>query len=41
LNFGDSSIAAAALEETPSEIYSYDHGFDRVPGIRRQEPVIA
>jgi predicted nucleic acid-binding protein len=41
LNFGDSAVAAAAFDEEMSEVYSYDRGFDRVPGIRRLEPVIA
>jgi predicted nucleic acid-binding protein len=41
LNFADSIICAAVLEEADSEVYSYDRGFDRVPGIARLEPAPA
>lgn len=43
LDFGDAMIAAAIQEggswqsSTPS-VYSYDHHFDRVPNVSRQEP---
>jgi predicted nucleic acid-binding protein len=38
LSFGDALIAAAALDEPPYELYSYDRGFDRVAGVVRVEP---
>jgi predicted nucleic acid-binding protein len=41
LDFEDCMAIARMHSEGIDEIYSYDHGFDRVPGIRRQEPVIA
>src|SRR5262245_47968001 len=40
LNFGDAAVAAAALDEARAEIYSFDRGIDRVPGITRLEPAI-
>lgn len=38
LSFGDAMICAAALDEDEAEVYSYDRGFDRVPGVTRLEP---
>jgi predicted nucleic acid-binding protein len=38
LNFADALVAAAALEESPAEMYSFDRGFDRVEGVVRVEP---
>lgn len=41
LDFGDAVVCAAALDEHSPEVYSFDHDFDRVPGITRLEPLIA
>jgi uncharacterized protein len=41
LGFEDSLIAAHMEAESIEEIYSYDSGFDRVPGIARLEPAPA
>jgi len=38
LDFGDAMIIAAMQENGSQDIYSYDRHFDRVAGIRRQEP---
>ncbi|MPZ48264.1 MAG: PIN domain-containing protein [Dehalococcoidia bacterium] len=38
LNFGDALIVAAALAESPHEVYSFDRGFDAVAGVGRVEP---
>jgi predicted nucleic acid-binding protein len=38
ISFADALVAAAALEQSPSEVYSFDQGFDRVEGITRLEP---
>lgn len=35
INFADALVAAAALEEAQPEVYSFDAGLDRVPGVRR------
>ena len=38
LDFEDALIAARIQLEDIAELYSYDRGFDRVPGITRIEP---
>jgi predicted nucleic acid-binding protein len=38
LSFVDALIAVAAMEERPSEVYSFDEGFDRIDGVTRVEP---
>ncbi len=38
ISFADALIAAAALEQSPSEVYSFDRGLDRVEGLTRIEP---
>jgi predicted nucleic acid-binding protein len=38
LDFGDAMIVAAMAEAGATELYSYDQGFDRVPGIERRPP---
>jgi predicted nucleic acid-binding protein len=38
VNFADALVAAAAMEESPAEVYSFDRGFDRVEGVVRVEP---
>lgn len=39
ISFADALIAAATLEQEPHEVYSFDRGLDRVPGLTRIEPV--
>ena len=39
LSYVDALVATAAMEQTPSEVYSFDLGFDRVDGLTRLEPV--
>ncbi len=38
LTFDDAMIVAAMRERGATELYSYDTGFDRVPGITRRQP---
>jgi predicted nucleic acid-binding protein len=38
--FGDAMLLAAMESAKATILYSYDEGFDRVPGITREEPVI-
>ena len=38
VDFGDALIAAQMNLAAAEELYSYDHDFDRLPGIRRLEP---
>lgn len=38
LSFVDSLCAAYAELEQPPTVISFDHGFDRIPGITREEP---
>jgi predicted nucleic acid-binding protein len=38
LDFADAFLAAIALRRGPQGIYSFDHDFNRVPGITRLEP---
>jgi predicted nucleic acid-binding protein len=38
LDFADAFLAAVALRRGPQAIYSFDHHFNRVPGISRLEP---
>ena len=38
LDFGDAMIVATMERRNASTLYSYDHGFDRMPGISRREP---
>jgi predicted nucleic acid-binding protein len=38
IDFGDAMIVANMVENRATLLYSYDHDFDRVPGITRQEP---
>ena len=39
LSYVDALVAAAAMEQSPSEVYSFDRGFDRIEGLTRLEPV--
>ena len=38
LDFGDAMIVAAMERQGATELYSYDHDFDRFPAIQRLEP---
>ncbi len=38
VDFGDAYIAASMEHAGATEVYSYDHDFDRFSGIRRLEP---
>jgi predicted nucleic acid-binding protein len=38
LDFGDALIASSMQQANSSTVYSYDRDFDRIPGIRREEP---
>lgn len=38
LDFGDAMLAATMERRNASTLYSYDHDFDRLPGITRREP---
>ena len=38
LDFGDAMIVATMERRNASTVYSYDHDFDRMPGITRREP---
>jgi predicted nucleic acid-binding protein len=38
LDFGDAMIAATMERRGDRALYSYDHDFDRLPGITRHEP---
>ncbi len=38
VDFVDAFLAAQALVADPPEVYSFDHDFDRIPGVRRLEP---
>jgi predicted nucleic acid-binding protein len=38
IDFGDAMIIAAMERRSAADLYSYDHDFDRVPGIHRREP---
>ena len=37
-DFGDAMIVASMQEEGATEVFSYDHDFDGISGITRQEP---
>jgi predicted nucleic acid-binding protein len=39
VSFADALIAAAALEQWPPEVYSFDRGLDRIEGVTRLEPI--
>jgi predicted nucleic acid-binding protein len=38
LDFGDAMIAAVMEQRGLTALYSYDHDFDKLPGVARQEP---
>jgi predicted nucleic acid-binding protein len=38
IDFGDACVAAEAMMLGNGDVYSYDHDFDRIPGITRIEP---
>jgi predicted nucleic acid-binding protein len=38
LDFGDAFIIASMQQSDSHTVYSYDRGFDKVPGISRHEP---
>lgn len=38
LDFGDCMLIASMQLEQITTLYSYDHDFDQLPDIRRQEP---
>jgi predicted nucleic acid-binding protein len=38
LDFGDAMLVATMERRGDPDIYSYDHDFDRVPGLQRHEP---
>lgn len=38
IDFADALLAASALSLGPNFIYSFDHHFDRIPGITRLQP---
>jgi predicted nucleic acid-binding protein len=38
IDFADALLAVSALSGGPNLIYSFDHHFDRIPGITRLEP---
>jgi predicted nucleic acid-binding protein len=38
LDFGDAMIVATMELRRATELYSYDHDFDRVPSVSRREP---
>lgn len=38
IDFGDAMLAVLTLESPEKIIYSYDHDFDKISGIRRKEP---
>lgn len=38
LDFGDAMTAATMERRGDRDLYSYDHDFDRLPGITRREP---
>jgi predicted nucleic acid-binding protein len=39
LHFGDALVVAAMEHEGATTVYSFDHDFDRIPGMTRIEPV--
>jgi predicted nucleic acid-binding protein len=39
LHFGDALVVAAMEQDGASTVYSFDHDFDRIPGITRIEPM--
>lgn len=41
LDFGDAMLVAAMEQRVSTKLYSWDRDFDRVPGIQREEPVVA
>jgi predicted nucleic acid-binding protein len=41
LSFVDALVAVAAMAQTPSEVYSFDQGFDQIDGVTRVEPAVA
>ena len=38
LDFGDALIVASMSQSGSQTVYSFDTGFDKIPGINRQEP---
>ncbi|MDO8573536.1 MAG: PIN domain-containing protein [Candidatus Daviesbacteria bacterium] len=38
IDFGDAMLAVLTLETPEKIIYSYDHDFDKISGIKRKEP---
>lgn len=38
IDFGDAMLAVLTLESQNKLIYSYDHDFDKIQGIKRKEP---
>lgn len=38
MDFADALIAARVLRRGQSELYSFDHDFDRIPGVGRRDP---
>jgi predicted nucleic acid-binding protein len=38
LDFGDAMLVATMERRGATELYSYDHDFDRIPSITRREP---
>ena len=38
IDFADALLAVSALSHGPNLIYSFDHHFDRIPGITRCDP---
>jgi predicted nucleic acid-binding protein len=40
LSFVDALVAATAFEQSPSEVYSFDRGFDRIGGLTRIAPAV-
>jgi predicted nucleic acid-binding protein len=39
LHFGDALVVAAMEQDGATTVYSFDHGFDQIPGITRIEPI--
>lgn len=38
IDFGDAILAVLTQKSKEKTIYSYDHDFDKIPGIKRKEP---
>ena len=38
IDFGDAMLAVLTQQSEKKLIYSYDHDFDKIPGIKRKEP---